>query len=271
MKQDALTDYAHRLAYTRPARGIGAKRVREPFRVERVWDEGARYIGLSVAIDDGDFLASHVRPGQYTTFQYGEMKPRFLAIASAPKIEGVGESCWDFLIDRDSGLGAQLSEVNGLKVGRKILLSPAEGAGFPAEGAAQRSVLLFCTGAGIASLRPVMQYWHAHPEAAPANVALYYGESDLRDFAYGGEIAKWRAGGVRVQRAVENFDEAQAATLPPNWISPGHRYVQHAFEADAPSLKGAMVFVSGSPIMMEIIIEKMLRLGVSSDSIYINV
>lgn len=271
VKEDDLTDYAHRLANARPDRAITAKRVREPFRVTRVWDEGARYIGVSVAIDDGEFLASLRRPGQYTTFQYGELEPRFLAIASAPSAAGIGESCWDFLIDRDSGLGKYLQEENGLKVGRKILLSQAEGEGFPAEDLKGRTVLLFCTGAGIASVRPVMTYWHAHPERSPANIALYYGESDVHHFAYGGEIARWREDGARVHRAVEHLDEAEAATLPENWLSPGHRYVQHAFEADAPNLKGAMVFVSGSPIMMEIVIAKMLRMGISAEYIHINV
>jgi len=269
--EEELTDYAHTLAYARPDRSMDARRVRAPFRVERVWDEGARYIGLSVAIDDGDFLASHCRPGQYTTFKFGEMKPRFLAIASAPD----DEARWEFLIDRESGLGQYLLGEDRLRVGRQILLSPAEGAGYPADdwadNLAGRSVLLFSTGAGIASIRPVMNYWGANPEKAPSELALYYGERDVRHFAYAQDIASWRADGVRVYRAVENLGEDGAAQMPTDWMSPGHRYVQHAFETDAPTIEGASVFVSGAPVMMEIVIKKMLRLGVSPEHIHVNI
>lgn len=273
--EDELTDFAHRMAHARPDRSIGAARVRQPFRVARVWEEGARYIGVSVAIDDREFLASHCRPGQYTTFQFGEIEPRFLAIASPPTAEGTGEARWEFLIDRDSGVGRYLRDEGRLKVGRQILLSPAEGGGYPADGLEDKlagsSVLLFSTGAGIASLRPVMKYWCDHPDKAPSNLALYYGESDLHNFAYREEVEDWRAHGVRVYRAVENLDEDAAAMLPTDRIAPGHRYVQHAFEADAPNLEGATVFVSGSPIMMEIVIAKMLRLGISPERIHVNI
>lgn len=271
MTEEELTDYAHTLAYARPGRSLEASRARARFRIERVWDEGARYIGLRVGVDARDFLASHRRPGQYTTFKVGAMKPRFLAIASAPD----DAPRWEFLIDRGSGLGQYLLGESRLRVGRQILLSPAEGAGYPARGWADklagRTALLFSTGAGIASIRPVMNYWGDNPAQAPSDLALYYGERDVRHFAYAQEIASWRAAGARVYRAVENLGEDGAAQMPTDWMSPGHRYVQHAFETDAPTLKKASVFVSGAPVMMEIVIKKMLRLGVLPQHIHVNI
>src|SRR5699024_9645993 len=111
--------------------------------------------------------------------------------------------------------------------------------------------LLFCTGAGIAALRPVLQYWHKNPAQAPSSIALYYGEHDLMDFAYNNELAGWREMGVRIHRAVENVGGSSALDGPGDSLARRFRYVQHAFEADAPALADAVAFVSGSPLMME--------------------
>jgi NAD(P)H-flavin reductase len=282
VKEDELKAHAHRLAHARPDRSPGAERPRERFAVERVWPEGSRYIALSVRLDDGEFLASHRRPGQYTTFQYGGLKPRFLAIASAPNPRDAADPRWEFLIDRGSAIGKHIAEKNRIEAGRKVLLSPAEGRGYPVEALDGRPVLLFSTGAGIASVRPAMQHWGANPDAAPSDIALYYGERDPRHFAYADELADWRARGVRVYQAIENLDaesddglndDSDDADLSPENLdrAGGYRYVQHAFDADAPDLEDAAIFVSGAPIMMEIVIEKLLRMGVEPDRIHINV
>lgn len=255
MKDHEIENYAHRLASTMPEQPPEADRPRESFAVERVWAEGERYTALSVRVDDPDFLASHTRPGQYVTFQYGGLDPRFLVLANAPDPDA---ECWEFLIDLDSDLGEAIDK---LREGHHVRLSPAEGSGYPADDLDGRSVLIFTTGAGIASVRPVMEHWRQHTERAPENLAVYYGESDVDEFAYVNEFADWRAHGARLYQAIENLPEPEE----------GYRYVQHAFEADAPSLEDALVFVSGAPVMMELIIAKLLRLGVPPEHIHINV
>lgn len=256
LNDDTIENYAHQVASTLPESPPEAERPRRRFNVERVWKEGERYVGVRVCVDDGEFLTSFTRPGQYVTFQHGPIDPRFLVIASAPGAED--DDHWDFLIDRDSELGEVAA---GLEKGSRVLLSPAEGSGYPADDLSDQSVLFFTTGAGIASVRPVLEYWADRPDLAPQSLALYYGENEPHDFAYVSEFADWRARGVRIYQAVENLPEPEE----------GYRYVQHAFEDDAPELADTQIFVSGAPVMMELIIARLMRMGVPGEHIHINV
>lgn len=255
MKEQEIEHFAHELAHQLPDKPPEAERERRSFDVERVWAEGARYRGLRVQVDDPEFLESHRYPGQYTTFQYGALDPRFLVIANAP---GADEGHWEFLVDLDSDLGEAIAP---LRAGHHVRLSRAEGAGYPADEFDGGSVLIFTTGAGVASVRPVLQHWRLRSDRAPANLAIYYGESEPEDFAYLKEFADWRACGAHLFQAIENLPEPEE----------GYRYVQHAFEAHDPDLADAQIFVSGAPVMMELIIDRLLRLGVTPDQIHLNV
>lgn len=255
MKDDEIENFAHALANRLPEQPPEAERVRQKFSVDRVWSEGERYRALRVQIDNAQFLASHTRPGQYVTFQCGSLEPRFLVLANAPGVDG---DHWEFLVDLDSDLG---ESILNLREGHHVRLSPAEGTGYPTDKLEAGSVLIFTTGAGVASVRPVLQHWRLHPERAPTNLAVYYGESDRDDFAYVQEFADWRAHGAHIFQAIENLPEPEE----------GFRYVQHAFEAHDPQLEGAQVFVSGAPVMMELVIAKLLRLGVSPEHVHVNV
>lgn len=273
LTENELKIYAHHMAWARPERSAHARRTRARFVVEHIWEEGTRYIGLRVTIDDPEFSRSHRHPGQYTTFEFGALRPRFLVISNAPGARSSSEhgESWEFLIDRTSNIGQQIVEENPLRVGHKVVLSPAEGSGFPIQTFDGHSALLFATGAGIAALRPVLQYWHLHPGRAPANIALYYGEREPAHFAYRAELAAWRQQGMRFFCAIENLEAERRISAELSQISKGFQYVQHAFEADAPDLGDAAVLVSGAPIMMQIVIEKLLRLGVDPGRIHINV
>lgn len=273
LTENELKIYAHHMAWARPQRNAHDRRTRARFVVEHTWEEGTRYIGVRVLIDDPAFLQSHQHPGQYTTFEFGTLRPRFLVISNAPGRAGASaqRGYWEFLVDRGSRIGQQIVEENPLRPGQRVVLSPAEGTGFPIQTFDGHSALLFATGAGIAALRPVLQYWHQHPEGAPANIALYYGEREPAHFAFRDELAAWRKQGMRFFCAIENLEAERQVALQLNEISKSFQYVQHAFEADAPDLGDAAVLVSGAPIMMQIVIEKLLRLGVDPERIHINV
>lgn len=253
LKDRDIENYARKLAHALPERPPEEKRRRKRFEVQRVWSEGARYLSLEVDVDEPEFVASHTRPAQYATFQYGGVDPRFLVIASGPD-----ETGWQFLIDRQTDLGAV---AEAIEPGHHVLVSPAEGSGFPTEAVVGSSVLIFTTGAGIASVHPLLQYWEAHPDLTPAALAIYYGESEREDFAYRDQFEQWRARGARLFQAVENLAHPEQ----------GFRYVQHAFEEDEPDLDQTHVFISGAPVMMELIIAKLLRLGVPPEFLHINV
>jgi NAD(P)H-flavin reductase len=255
LNDDEILTYAATKANEMPARDPEAERRRQTFRVADVWREGRSYVGVRVAVDDPDFIRSHERPGQYVTFQFGELDPRFLVIANAPDPEN---EAWEFLIDDDSDLG---EELEALEAGDEVVLSPAEGSGYPSADLAGRHILMFTTGSGIASMRPVIQYWSRRREGAPGALALYYGEVAEDDFAYVREFADWRRSGVRLFRAIEDTPQPQE----------GYRYVQHAFEDDNPNLEHAYVFVSGAPVMMEMIVAKLVGLGVDPERIFTNI
>jgi NAD(P)H-flavin reductase len=249
-----IRTYAQQAANELPTRGPEEERLRRAFPVLDVWQEGRNYLGVRVRVDE-EFRASYERPGQYATFQFGALEPRFLVIANAPSER---QNYWEFLIDIDSELG-EVSEQ--IEAGDEVVLSPAEGSGYPSVGLAGHHILMFTTGSGIASMRPVIQYWAARDAQAPDALALYYGELSEDDFAYAREFPDWRRAGVRLFRAVEDIPHPED----------GYRYVQHAFEDDDPDLDDAFVFVSGAPIMMEMIIAKLIGLGVAPGRIYTNI
>ncbi|MGM0555474.1 MAG: hypothetical protein ACQEVA_03750 [Myxococcota bacterium] len=255
LNNDEILKYAAATANEMPARVPEAERRRQPFRVLEIWRESHTYLGLRVEVDDPEYLQSYTRPGQYVTFQYGGLDPRFLVIANAPD---TGDSYWEFLIDDDGDLG---EAVDQLEAGEDVVLSPAEGSGYPSADLAGHHILMFTTGSGIASMRPVIQYWAQRREGAPDALALYYGEVAEEDFAYMREFPDWRTSGVRLFRAIEETPHPEK----------GYRYVQHAFDDDDPNLDHAYIFVSGAPIMMEMIITKLVGLGVDPERIFTNI
>jgi NAD(P)H-flavin reductase len=121
-------------------------------------------------------------------------------------------------------------------------------------------VLCFVTGSGIASVRPVLEYWRTRETLAPDSVALYYGESDRRDFAYRENLAQWRDEGVRTflcDGEGEGSSEFQ--------------HVQDAFREDDPDLERAVAFVAGAPVMKRPVIRLLIERGIPIDRIVINV
>ena len=252
---EKLPPYAEELIEGRPERPLEAPRVRQSCVIEEVWEESRAYIGLRVAIDE-PFAHSYERPGQYVTLSPNHVEPRFLVIASGP-----GEASadgWEFLVDRHTSLG---QSIDPLETGALLEISPPEGPGYPVDEVAGRTVLSFATGSGIASIRPAIQYWQAHPDLAPAEIAIYYGESRSDDFAYTEEMADWEGRGIRLYRCDSSIGPDQ----------PGYRYVQHAFEADAPDLDGAAVFISGASVMKRMVIEHLLERGFPLESIVTNI
>lgn len=255
MNDEEIRRYAVAAANELPSLDPEAERLRRAFRVSEAWREGAQYVGVRVDVDDAEYLSRFERPGQYVTFGYGPLDPRFLVIANAPSAD---DARWEFLIDIESDLGDATADISR---GDRVILSPPEGSGYPIGTVAGRHILMFTTGSGIASMRPVIQYWSEARETAPRSMSLYYGEVSSDDFAYVGEYPDWRDAGVRLFRAIEDTPHPEE----------GYRYVQHAFEDHDPDLEEAFVFVSGAPLMMEIIIAKLVGLGVAPERIFTNI
>lgn len=248
---------SERIAASWPSRAAHADRERWTGHIARLTPEGAPYLSLEVAMDPAQAARLH-HPAQYTTLGFGALTPRFLVIASAP---GERADRWRFLIKRESTLGRAL-EAEGAP-GQPIVLSAPEGPGFGVpgpQGPPAGEVLMFTTGSGIATLRPVLDHLlDAHPDAL-ARTTLHYGESRAEDFVYSEALARWREAGCTIRLA---------ASQPAPGVQ--GRYVQEAFAPEAHDLQRATALLSGAPVMMRIVSATLLRLGVAPERLRVNV
>ena len=255
MEDDALPPSARQIVEGEPDIPLDAPRERHSCIIEEVWDEGRRYIGLRVAVDQTERDA-YTHPGQYVTLSPEHIKPRFLVIANAP--DQPPEAGWEFLVDGKTDLG---QSIDPLTSGSTLAISAPEGPGWPLDEVTGRPVLCFATGSGIASIRPLLQYWAHRTDLAPSQVTVYYGESEAGDFAYLDENAEWNRQGIRTFHCNGSAGDDTEE----------FRYVQHAFEADDPDLEDAYVFLAGAPIMKRAIVERLIARDFPLDHIATNV
>lgn len=205
-------------------------------------------MGLRLRVSD-EFAYAYRRPGQYVTLQFADLPPRFYVIAKK-----IGRDCFEFLLSARGEFGQYLQE---LAVGDRVALSSPEGRGFLVGEAAGGKALLFSTGSGIATVRPLIEAWLGSARR-PEEIYLYYGEARAEDFAYGSLLADWEAEGVRVYRAVESGGEGE------------FRYVQDAFAAHHPPLGDAYIYLSGAPVMIRSVAETVLRMGAMPERLKVN-
>ncbi len=251
-KEEEISARIERLLTAQPTAPPEARRVRRSFAVEKRWVESRRHMGLQIRVDQ-EFAAAYRRPGQYVTLKVPDWPARFFVIASRPE-----HDLWEFLVDRRGELGTELEK---LDVGDTLRLSLPEGAGFDAREARKTVALMFCTGSGLATMRPLLNRWLDTGEDGPSTVALYYGERKHEDFAWTELLSRWKTQGVKVYRAVEE--------QPSQKIS--HRYVQHAFDAEHPPLEDAFAYLSGAPVMIQMVAGKLLRSGLAPSRVKINI
>lgn len=248
---DEIPARVERLLTAQPTAPPESRRVRRRVEIADRWRESQRYIGVRMEVD-AEFAQAYRRPAQYATLKVPGWPARFYVIASRPS-----DNVWEFLIDRQGELGPVLGK---LDVGDELKISMPEGVGFDPDEAAGKPAVMFCTGSGIATMRPLIERFIDPDSPGPAAIALYYGERRPGDFAYESLLETWHNRGVSVHRAVERDD----GDCP-------HRYVQHAFDADHPSMDDAFVYLSGAPVMIQIVADKMLHLGVAPTRVKVNI
>lgn len=228
------------------------------------WEESPRYLGVRARVPE-ELADAHQRPGQYVTLDPGTREPRFLVIASAPQrstsSDGALESTvgddrahWEFLVDRSTELGHSLESTPS---GHQLDVSAPEGSGYPTEPLEGRPLYCFTTGSGIASIHPVAECYRRELMPRPSRMAIYHGEFSADDHPYRDRSDEWGEVGIRVVRC----DESTAPA----------RYVQQAFQADAPPLDGAVVFLSGAPVMKRAVLEMLESKDVPLDNVYTNI
>lgn len=254
MENDVLPPSAQQLVEGEPETPLDASRERATCVIDDVWEDGDRYIGLRVAVDEAYREAYRV-PGQYVTLSPEHFEPRFLVVANAP--EPASRTGWEFLVDRETDLGQSIVPMTS---GSTLAISAPEGPGWPMDEAQGRPVICFVTGSGIASVRPALQYWQHHVDLAPSQTTIYYGESRGSDFAYADETAEWNRRGIRTFHCNGRDDDGEE-----------YRYVQDAFAADVPDLEEALVFLAGAPVMKRAVVARLLERDFPIERIVTNI
>ena len=240
------------LLTAQPTAPAEARRLRRSFEVVARARQSRRHVAIEIEVDS-EFAEAYRRPGQYVTLKVEGWPAHFFVVAHQS-----GPNRWEFLVDRGGELGPALEE---LTPGDEISVSLPEGAGFDLFEAVGRRALLFCTGSGVATMRPLVEAWLQDKEARPQEIALYYGERQVDDFAYEDLFARWEAAGVEVYRAVE---QGGGEALP-------HRYVQDVLEVHQPSLQEAIAYLSGAPVMIKMVALRLMRNGIAPSRLKINI
>lgn len=245
---DEILARVEQLLSAQPPSPPEAGRTRRAFSVVATGSQGARHGTLEIAVDEA-FDSAYSRPGQYVTLGIGDGEPRFYVIASR-----VRRQHWEFLIDRRGQLGPELT---ALSVGDEVVVSRPEGQGFKTSPPPQRA-LLFCTGSGLATMRPLIESWLGGGDR-PEQIALYYGERKRTDFAYTDLLEGWRD------------REGVSVFLVAETDQPGQRYVQQAFAADHPPLAQAVAYLSGASVMIRTVSQVLMARGIAPGNLRTNI
>ncbi|BBN05846.1 hypothetical protein MPTK1_3g16410 [Marchantia polymorpha subsp. ruderalis] len=187
----------------RSYRGVGA---RASWAQEVLWAtspvaevetaaEDLYHVVLDIS-DNPELMNGHTKAGQFVQVKIGNVKPAFLAIASAPTVARKGRL--EFLIKDIEGSTAGM--ICSVRKGDKVELSQVMGSGFPTErifpAEENKTVLLFATGSGISPIRSLIE---AGFEANKrSDVRLYYGARNLERMAYQDKFKAWESSGVQV-------------------------------------------------------------------------
>lgn len=191
--------------------------------------------------------------GQYLKVQAPGGQAGMFALAQAP-----GRPL-ELLVKRG---GPVADSLVALGEGDVVLLSGAQGKGFPVAEAAGRDVWLFAVGSGIAPIRALVQALVADQDRARhGKVTLYEGQREPEHFGFAAERAAWRAAGVTVVEVLSRPHH--------NWSGrTGH--VQNALLEDRPDGAGAVAYLCGMKAMVEGVRETAATLGLPRERTFLN-
>lgn len=195
-------------------------------------------------------LGGYDTPGQFVALSAEGQSPRFYALASHPRdLPRV-----EFLVGRALGPADALC---ACERGDHVAMSVASGAGYRMEMLRDREVVVFTTGTGLASVRPVIR--DLVDAGAASRVHLYYGATSAADFALSDEMDAWARAGAEVVRVCDDATD-------------GPRFVQEAWiathgEGDATC---AEYVVCGSRPMQAAVVAALEARGVAPEQVHFN-
>jgi len=171
-----------------------------PVPVREAWDETPSFRGIRVVLPPA-LAKEHVRPGQVVKIRAPGAGEGFFALANAPDPAGVAE-----LLLKRGGRVADAA-IAAASPGAALELTRPFGAGFSAEEAEGRDVLLFAAGSAIGPIRALVQHLIAHRNRF-GRVTLFYGQRHGAEFAYRSDYLGWERRGVRVVLCPSSQDDA---------------------------------------------------------------
>ena len=215
---------------------------------------------VRLAIDPG-VAETHVLHAQYIEVRYeppevgGAPVPpekAYFVLATAPR----GDR-WDLIVGDKPGMAHRLCTA---AIGTSVLVSDAQGAGFPAAEAEGRPLVLAATGSGVAALFSIAAARAAGADAR--HTYLLYGVRERADVALEAELASLRRMGIEVAICLsrEHVDE-------PGFFK---GYVQHVAGAHAWQVAGGLVFAAGRKAMVEGMREAAPALGIRAEDVRVN-
>lgn len=208
--------------------------------------EGLRLLTLDRA------LPGHVRPGQYLLVHVGHHPPAFFAIASSP-----GEPVV-LLVKAEAETAAE--DMVTMPPGARLILSDAQGPGFPMERVDGLELVVLVNGSGISAVRPVLLAEVAAGLKRP--VHLFLGVLSAAHRAFPWDLEAWGNAGVQVHTVIDPRGAE-------GWYG-AVGYVQDAARERGLVRPDVGVVLCGLPIMLEQATAMYEEVGCPPDRLLVN-
>jgi NAD(P)H-flavin reductase len=220
-----------------------------PLMEARVLANVAEAPGLHRLVLDASAHAlttTHRSSGQYVAVSMDGVAPRYFALASRP---GSGKA--ELLVGRTDGVSRALCDA---ATGDRVVVSEALGRGYDTNALTGQNVVVFSSGTGLASVRPLLD--ELLDMVPAARLAILHSRPP--------ELAKVCS---------EDFDRWQQAGI---WVvqtdgRPGE-YVQEVFASSIrrPPVDTTEFVVCGSPLMQQAVTDYLHGAGVTDEHIHFN-
>jgi NAD(P)H-flavin reductase len=232
-----------------------------PLPVASCRQVAARHVLLTLTAAGTSVAGSYTVPGQYARMTLDDGVARPYALASAPHDEH-----FEFLLKLPPERIAPMTALGGPGGERdRVLVTKAQGRGFPLDEARGRALWLFAVGSGIAPLRAVIE--HVLPRRQDfGDVTLLYGARRKEELCFTERFAVWAGHGVAVWPVVSQAD------IPPETATWDGRtgWIQHHVPKAFDDPGDVVAFVCGLPEMDKAVQAALLERGVGPDRVFRN-
>ncbi len=209
-------------------------------------EEAAGLHRIVLDAEQHSLASTHRVSGQYVAVRVGDAEPRYFALASRP---GSGRA--ELLVGRTDGVSRLLCEA---AEGARVLVSSALGQGYDLATFTAPNVVVFSSGTGLASVRPLMHELLERTDAS--RLAILHSRPPELAGVCSSDFEAWEHAGVWVVQTDG---------------TPG-RYVQELYATSPrrPPAADSEFVVCGSPLMQQAVTDYLHGAGVTDEHIHFN-